>query len=93
MISSVSFQRVHWFLNFDPNSILLTVKGLFQGMSILSTETCLPAWNLLSQTQDFLGKHSVRNPVSPNQRELHGKKRRFSLELELKSTGDGDQQL
>ena len=50
----------------------LTVKDLVRELTISSQELPLGAWSLLlSQRQQFLNKHLVRVPVTPNQQGTH----------------------
>ena len=57
-------------LDFEPDSVTLTVKDLVQDMTIGSQEIPLAAWRLLmSERQQFLKNHLARVPVTPNQQE------------------------
>ena len=68
MILTVSKDGNHCSPKFGPDSVILTVKGLEQELTISSQEIRLAAWGLLlSQRQEFLNVHLVRVPTTPNQ--------------------------
>ena len=68
MIFSVSNNGIEWFVDFGPDSVILSVKGLVQEMTISSQEIPVAAWKLLlSQKQEFLNNHLARTPITPNQ--------------------------
>ena len=70
MIFSVSKDGIEWSLDFEPDSLTLTVKDLVQEMIASSQENPLAAWSLLlSQRQYFLNNNLARVPVTPNQQE------------------------
>ena len=57
-----------WSLDFQPDSVALTVKHLVQELTKKFREIYLAAWILLfSQRQDFLNIHQARVPITPNQ--------------------------
>ena len=61
-----------WSLDFEPDSVTLTVKDLVQEMTIISQEIPLAAWSLLLfQRQQILNNHPVRFPVTPSQEGTH----------------------
>ena len=71
MIFSVSKDGFEWSFDFGPESVTVIVKELVQEMTICSQEILLAAWSLLmSQRQDFLNNHLVRNPVTFNEEEF-----------------------
>ena len=75
MIFSVSNDGIEWSLDFGPDSVTLTVKGLVQELTISSRQIPLAACSLLlSQRQQFLNNHLSRVPVKPNQQGTHEKK-------------------
>ena len=68
MIFAVSNEGIQWSFDFDPDSVIPTVKNFVQEITISSQENPLPAWNLLlSQRQEFLHNHLVQIPITPNQ--------------------------
>ena len=68
MIFSVSNNGTQWTLDFGPDSVVLSVKDLFENITINSLETPLAAWSLLlSQRQEFSDNHLLRVPITPNQ--------------------------
>ena len=71
MIFSVSNDGIQWTLNFGPDFVTITVKDLYQNITISSQEkplAALAAWQLLlSQRQDFLDNHLSRVPIAQNQ--------------------------
>ena len=68
MIFSVSNDSIEWSLDFGPDSVTLTVKGVVQEMTISSQEIPQAAWSLwFSQRQNFLNIHPARFPITPNQ--------------------------
>ena len=72
MIFSVSNDGIEWSLDFEPDSVTLTVKDSIQEMTVCSQEIPLAAWSLLlSQRQQFLSNHPARVPVTPNQQGTH----------------------
>ena len=57
-----------WILDFRPDSVVSSVKDLYENLTISSLESPLAAWSLLvSQRQEFLNNHSPRVPITPNQ--------------------------
>ena len=65
---TVSNNGTQWSLDFDPNSVVLSVKDLDENLAIISLEVPLTAWSLLlSQRQNFLDNHLPRVPKTPNQ--------------------------
>ena len=72
MVFSVSYDCIEWSLDFEPDSVTLTVKDLVQEMTKSSPEIPLAAWSLLlSLRQKFLNNHLARVPVTPNQQGTH----------------------
>ena len=72
MILSVSNDGFERSLDFGPESVTLTVKDLFQEMTICSHEIPLATWSWwLSQRQEFLNNHLARVLVTPNQQRTH----------------------
>ena len=73
MIFSVSNDGIEWSPDFGPDSVTLTVKDIFQQMTISSQEFLVAAWSLLlSQRQQFLNNNPARIPVTPtNQQGTH----------------------
>ena len=72
MIFSISNDGNEWSLDFGPDSVTLTVRGLVQEMTKSSQGITLAAWSLiLSQRQQFLNNHLARVPVTPNQQGTH----------------------
>ena len=70
MILSVSNDGIQWILDFDPDSVTITVNDLVQNITISSQEIPLVAWPLLlSQWQGFLDNHLLRVPITQNQEE------------------------
>ena len=70
MLIPVSNDGTEWSLDFGPDSVTLTVKGLVQEMTISSRESPLAAWSLLlSQRQQFLNNHLARVPITPTSKE------------------------
>ena len=68
MIFSVSNDRIHWTLDFGPNSVTIAVDDLVQNITISSQEVPLAAWQLLlSQRQNFLTSLLAQVPFTPNQ--------------------------
>ena len=68
MFFSASNDDIEESLDFGPDSVTLTVKGLVQETTINSQQIPLAAWSLLlSQRQQFFSKHLARAPVTPNQ--------------------------
>ena len=68
MIFSVSNNGNQWTLDFDPDSVVLSVKDLDENLTISSLDIPLAAWSLLlSRRQEFLDNHSPRVPITPNQ--------------------------
>ena len=52
---TVSNNETQWILDFAPDSVVLSVKGLDENLTISSLELPLAAWSLLlSQRQEFL---------------------------------------
>ena len=65
---TVSNNGTQWILDFDPDSVVLSVKDLDENITINSPEIALAAWSLLlSQRQEFLSNHLPRVPITPNQ--------------------------
>ena len=65
---TVSNHGTQWFLNFGPDSVVLSVKDLDGNLTISSLEIPLAAWSLLLfQSQTFLNNHLPRVPITPNQ--------------------------
>ena len=61
-------RRMHWTLDFGPDSVTIAVNDLDQKITISSQEIPLAAWQLLlSQRQDFLNNHLAQDPITPNQ--------------------------
>ena len=72
MIFSVSKDGIEWSFDFGPDSVTLTVKDLFQEMTISSQELPLAVWSLLmSQRQQFLNNHLAQIPVTSNHQGTH----------------------
>ena len=70
-----------WILDFGPDSVVLSVKGRDENLTVSSLEIPLAAWSfLLSQRQEFLDNHLPRVPITPNQ------KGTFELREELLSS-------
>ena len=68
MVFSVFSNGTEWSLDFGPDLVTLTVKDLFQEMTISSQEFPLAAWSLLlSHRQEILNNQLVRFPITPNQ--------------------------
>ena len=68
MFFSVSSDRIHWTLDFGPDSVTITVNDLVQIVTISSQEIPLAAWQLLlSQRQDSMDNHLPRVPITENQ--------------------------
>ena len=68
MIFSVSNDGIQWTLDFGPDSVTITVKDLFQNISISTQKIPLAAWQLmLSQRQDLLDNHLPRAPITQKQ--------------------------
>ena len=67
MIFAVSNEGIQWCLDYGPDSVILTVKDLVQEMTTSSQEIPLPAWNLLSQRQEFLDNPFAQVLITPNQ--------------------------
>ena len=68
MITSVSNDGFEWSLDFAPDSVTLTLKGLIHEMTTSSRKYPLAAWSLLfSQRQDFLKNHLMRVLITHNQ--------------------------
>ena len=64
----VSDNGTQWMLDFDPDSVVLSVKDLYENITISSLEIPLAAWSfLLSQRQESLDNHLPRVPITPNQ--------------------------
>ena len=65
---TVSNNGTQWILDFGPDSVVLSVKNLYENLTISSLEIPLAAWSLLlSQRQEFLDNHLPRVPITPNQ--------------------------
>ena len=65
---TVSKNGTQWFLDFGPDSVVLSVKDLDEKNTISSPENPLAACSLLlSKTQEFLDNHLPRVPITPNQ--------------------------
>ena len=57
-----------WILDFDPDSVVLSVKDLDENFTISSLEVPLAAWSsLLSQRQKFLNNHLPQVTITPTQ--------------------------
>ena len=57
-----------WILDCGPDSVVLSINGLDENLTISSLEIPLAAWSLLlSQRQEFLDNHLPRFPITPNQ--------------------------
>ena len=69
MFFSVSNDGIEWFLGFGPRSVTLTVKDLFQELTIISQKSFLEAWSLLSQRQEILDNHLPRVSVTLTSKE------------------------
>ena len=68
MVFSVSNDGIEWSLDVGPDSVTLTVKYLFQEMTICSREIPLAACSFLSsQLQDFLNNHLPQDLITPSQ--------------------------
>ena len=68
MIFSVSNDGIQWILDFEPDSVTISVNDLDQNVTISSQEIPLAAWQLLlSQRRDFLNNHLAQVPITPNQ--------------------------
>ena len=68
MIFSVSNERIHWSLDFGPNSVILIVKDVLQQKTLSSQELLPKAWNLfLSQRQEIINNYLARIPITPKQ--------------------------
>ena len=68
MIFSVSNDGIQWTLDFEPDSVTISVNDLDQNITISSQEIPLAAWQLLlTQRQDFLNNDLARVPITPNQ--------------------------
>ena len=68
MLFSISNDDIEWSLDFRPDSVTLTVKGLVHEIKIGAQKIPPLAWSLLmSQKQDFLNNHLARVPVTSNQ--------------------------
>ena len=66
---TVSNNGLHWILYSGPDSVVFSVKGLDENITISSREMPLAAWSLLlSQRQEVLDNHWPRVPITPNQR-------------------------
>ena len=71
MIFSISNDGIEWSLDFEPDSVTLTVEDLVQEMTISSQKVPLAALGVslfLSQRQQFLNNHLAQFPVIPNQK-------------------------
>ena len=65
---TVSKNGTQWILDFDPDSVVFSVKDLDENLTISYLEIPLAARSLLlSQRQDFLNNHLPRIPITPNQ--------------------------
>ena len=65
---TVSNNGTQWILDFDPDSVVLSVKDLDENLTISYLEFTLAAWSwLLSQRQEFLDNHVPRDPITFNQ--------------------------
>ena len=84
LIFTVFNKKIQWFLDFGPDSLILTVKGLLPEMTKSSRGFLLSAWNFLSQGQNFLDPHLARIQSLPTSNEYLKSKRKFSLMLECK---------
>ena len=70
-----------WILDFNPDSVVLSVKDLDENITFSSLEIPLAAWSLLlSQRQEFLDIHLPRVPITPNQQ------RTFEIREEILSS-------
>ena len=68
MIFSVSHNGTQWTVDFGPDSVVLSVKDLYENLTFSSLEPPLAAWSLLlSQREEFMDNHLPRVPVTPNQ--------------------------
>ena len=64
---TVSSNGTQWILDFGPDSVVLSVMGLDENLTISSLEIPLAAWSLLlSQRQKILVNHLPRVPITPN---------------------------
>ena len=71
-VDTVSNDGIGWSLDFEPDSVTLTVKDLIQEMTKSSQENLQAAWSLLlSQRQQFLNNHPARVLRIPNQQRTH----------------------
>ena len=69
---TVSNNGTQWFLDFDPDLVVLSVKDLDENLTISSLEIPLAAWSLLlSQKQHFLDNHLPRVPITPTANRDH----------------------
>ena len=65
---TVSNNGTQWVLDFGPDSVVFSVKDLYENLTISSLDIPLAAWSLLlSQRQEFLENHLPRVPITPNQ--------------------------
>ena len=80
MILSVSNNGIEWSLEFEPDSVHLTVKDLLQEITISSQGNPLAAWSLLlSQRQDFLNNQLREFPLPPTMKGLLRRGKKCSL--------------
>ena len=78
---TVSNNGTQWILDFDTDSVVLSVKDLDENLTNSSPEYPLAAWSLLlSQRQEFLDNHLPRVPITPNQQ------RKFEVREEVLSS-------
>ena len=65
---TLSNNGTQWILEFDSNSVDLSVRDPDENLTISSLEAPLAAWSLLlSQRQEFLDSHLPQVPITPNQ--------------------------
>ena len=65
---TVSNNGTQWNLDFDPDSVVLSVNDLDENLTISSLEIPLAAWSFrLSQRQKRLDNHLPRVPITPKQ--------------------------
>ena len=68
MIFAFSNDGIDWYLDFGPESFILSVEDLVRETTKISHEIRLPFWSLLlSPRQNLLNSHLARVPKGPNQ--------------------------